>query len=289
MANASSASSPKLVGMKYLVEEVLSTDKAATVLRIADQKGLGKKYALKVVKREEPEDDVAVSLARMSFEASGRVGHSALVDYHDFRLRKSWFRVTRAELLMEYVEGVPLERLEPLKVGPWVLIFRQVAEALAHLHRRKVCHGDLTATRVVLTRSGEVKVFGYGRAPVKSGDKVQVVASRDYMAPEMIKEKRIDEKTDLYAFGATMYRVLTGQPANLGSRVVGEAGKITNPVSLNPSIPAQLNNLIIGCLQSKPERRPESAYDVKLALDALSQELATDPAALKGLTALKKG
>jgi len=164
-------------------------------------------------------------------------------------------------VLMEYVDGQALDRVENLEVGPAVLIFHQIAAALAHLHRRGVLHGDLTPGHVLLSRGGQVKVLGYGRNLARE------------------KAATLDEKADLYQLGATMYRVLNGRPA----RAAGEGGKMSTPTALNPQVPARLNNLVVACLQSNPHKRPEGAFNVEQELKALADEMGLDPTSLRGL------
>ena len=214
------------------------------------------------------------------FEASAKVGHPAILKYHDHRLCKKFLIIPdRAELLMELVEGKSLDQLKGLKVGHWALIFRQVAAALAHMHRRGVRHGDMKPTKAMLSTSGQVKVLGYGLSIVREADKAAELGTRTYMAPEQQKEKVIDDQTDIYNLGATMYHVLTGRTARRGE---GE-GKASTPMALNPQISTEFNNLIMKCLQSSPAKRPESMYQVQQDLDGIVTGLKRTDEDLKGL------
>ena len=281
----SSDASPKLSGMKFHVEAILNTGPHDTVMRIGDQRNMSKPYALKIVKREGPEQDVDLGRARAMFEASAKMGHPAILKYHDHRLCKKFLIIPdRAELLMELVEGKSLDQLKGLKVGHWALIFRQVAAALAHMHRRGVRHGDMKPSKAMLSTSGQVKVLGYGLSIVREKDKAAELGTRMYMAPEQQKEKVIDEKTDIYNLGATMYHVLTGRPARRGE---GE-GKASTPMALNPQISTEFNTLIVKCLQSSPAKRPESMYQVQQELDGIVTGLKRTDEDLKGL-AREKG
>lgn len=273
---------PKLSGMKYLVETILSTGEKDTVMRIGDQGNLGKQYALKFVKRESKEDDVAIDCARAAAESSPKLGHPAILKYHDFRLRKAWLiLVQRGELLMEYVEGKSLDQLKDLKISHWALIFQEVAAAVAHMHRRGVRHGDIKPSHVMLGRNGQVKVLGYGLSAVRERNKDALLGTKAYLAPEASKEKVLDDRTDIYSLGATMYHLLTGQP--VGRQ--GEGGKMATPTALNPRVPVDLNNLVVTCLSSTPAKRPEGMYDVQVRLDALVKSLHAESSSLKGLAA----
>lgn len=279
-----SDSAPKLSSMKYLVETILSTGEKDTVMRIGDQGNVGKQYALKIIRRESKEDDIALDCARAAAESSPKLGHNAILRYHDFRLRKAWMiLVKRGELLMEFVPGKSIDQLKDLKISHWALIFREVATAVAHMHRRGVRHGDITPSHIMLSRTGHVKVLGYGLSAVRERNKDAVLGSKAYMAPEAVKEKVLDDRTDIYGLGATMYHMLTGQP--VGRRAEGEGGKLATPTALNPRVPVDLNNLIVTCLSSSPAKRPEGMYDVQVRLDALVQSLRAEESPLKGLAA----
>lgn len=269
--------------MKYRRDSILSDEPPGVVALIKDTGDFGRLYALKVFEREGPEDDAAIAAARASWEASDKLNHPALLAYHDFRLKKSWFRTAGAELLMEYVDGRSLDELQGVSVGQWAMIFREVAAALAHMHRRKVLHGGLTPARVMVTRGGRVKVLGYGLSLVEAGRRPE--GPKAYLAPEQVKEGALTERTEVYNLGAVLYRCLTGQSANVGKRAEGEAERISKPSALNPKVPGSLNNLVVSCLQLQPGKRPESLYDVKERLDAIVAELNLDPDALAGLGA----
>jgi serine/threonine-protein kinase len=275
--------------MKFLVEEILGTDADAKIMKISDQGELGKLYGLKVVNRQTPEDDAKLARCRVAAEASEKLGSPAILKYHDYRDRKSWFRVVRGELLMEYVAGKNLNALaKSLTVGQWILVFKQVAGALAHMHRRGVFHGDITPGRVLLASSGAVKVMGYGQSLLK--DSRHRTANRQFAAPEQIREHLIDEKTEVYGVAALMYSFVTTKSPNvLRERGGGddEAVKLPRPSDLNKRVPAALDDLLLGCLQRQPAKRPEGMFDVFKALEDLARALHLDDALLKGVAAPK--
>lgn len=277
-----STTGPKLSSMKFMVEGVLDSTGEGTVVRIGDQNDLAKPYALKIIKREGPEDDAELDRAQAAVEASAKLGHPAALRYYDFRIKKKFFIIPdRGELLMEFVDGRSLDKFETLEVGPGTLVFRQLAAVLNHMHRRGVRHGDVKPSHVMLTNGGQVKTLGYGLNLLKNRSVKR--GTNQYMAPEQMKGNVIDEKTDLYNLGATMYQLLTGRPANVGGRAMGEGGKIPLPTALNPKISSKLNNLIVACLQSNPHKRPEGAFNVEQELNGLIKEMGLDDDSLRGL------
>ncbi|MEO6810752.1 MAG: serine/threonine-protein kinase [Isosphaeraceae bacterium] len=276
--------SPKLSSLKYLVSSILGTDGNATVMLVTDKEPGGGRYALKIVKREEPEDDLDVERLRAEYEASGKLNSPSILKAFDFCAKRSWtFQVIRGELLMEYVDGKPLSAFDdPMPIDAGVLLFLKVAGALAHMHRRGVFHGDLRPSKILLGRNGSVKVRGYGLSLVDAKLLVQFKPNRNYASPEQSKEKLLDEKTEIYALGATFYHIFTGlAPGGVMGRTEGR--KLAIPSSVNPRIPSALNNLLVTCLQSNPHKRPATLEDVKIQLEELSKSLAVDEDALAGL------
>jgi serine/threonine-protein kinase len=284
MSKATKADRPMLAGMKFLVEEILGTDDDGKVMRISDQGELGKPYALKVVNRDGPAADARLARCRAAAEASEKLGHPAILKYHDYRDRKQWFRVVRGELLMEYVVGKNLSALtKGLTLGQRILVFKHVAGALAHMHRRGVFHGDVTPGRVLVATSGAVKVMGYGQSQLR--DKAHQAVNPQFAAPERIRGNTLDEKTEIYGVGSIMYYLLTGKTANLLRERGGgddDAVKLPRPSELHRKVPAPLDDLILACVQRHPDRRPEGMFDVLKALEDIATAHRLDDGMLKG-------
>src|SRR3954447_3853437 len=230
MANVSSL--PKLSEMKYRVATVLGNGAGSTILLISDR-DLGKQYALKVVKRQDADDDIYVNQAKVEFDVSRRLNHEAIVKIYDLRVKRSWFRVSGVELLMEYVDGKTLDEIEAPEMGQLVLVFNQVASALAHMHRRGVFHGDLKPSNIMLSKNGQVKLIDLGTAWIRGQEKNRIQGTPQYMAPEQVTEKVVDEKTDIYNLGATMYRMFTGRFVQQGIPKAGDERKLVPPLKIN--------------------------------------------------------
>ena len=281
------ASGPRLDGMEYRVLRMLGTGAGSTIFLIADTRA-GGQYALKVVKRQDAGDDIYIQQALHEFEVARRLSHPNIVKIHDCRTRKNWLKVTGVDLLMEYVDGRTLDELDKPELGQLLLIFIYVASALNHMHRRGVAHGDLKPGNILLSRDGAVKVIDLGTAWIKGQPKNRVQGTPQYMAPEQATERVVDERTDLYNLGATMYRMFTGQYANLGmpgpagNGTIGARARVAAPLQLVPNLPGTLNETILACLEPSPDRRPAGAFEVKHQLVAVAKYLGLTPDDLKG-------
>lgn len=274
---------PKLADMQYRVNQPLGTGAGSTILLITDKK-TSKRYALKVVKRVDADDDIYVAQAMHEYEVLQKLNHPVILKIYDCRPRRRLFRLSGVDLLMEYIEGRTLDEIEAPTLSQLVLVFLKVADGLIHMHRRGVYHGDLKPSNIMLTTTGGVKIIDFGTAWVRGQDKNRVQGTPQYMAPEQATEKVVDERTDIYNLGATMYRMFTGHYANIGIPKVGQGGvrKIRPPIALNENIPGTLNEVIMECLEQSPERRPAGMFEVKNKLVAVAKYMGLSPEDLKG-------
>jgi serine/threonine-protein kinase len=238
-----------------------------------------------VVKRHDSDDDIYISQVLTEFEAAQKLNHPAIARIYDCRTKRSLlFKVVSVELVMELVDGKTLDEIEGPTMPMLVLIFNQVASAMVHMHRRGVFHGDLKPSNIMVTKDGQVKLIDFGTACLKGQEKGRIQGTPQYIAPESVIEKVIDERTDIYNLGATMYRMFTGRYANSGN--LPKPGDITKnklvaPIQLNANIPGTLNETILACLQSSPDKRPAGMFEVQHQLAAVAKYLGLEQVELK--------
>jgi serine/threonine protein kinase len=280
MANVSST--PKFSGMKYRVVNELGEGAGSKIFLISDKTSGGKRYALKIIRKQEPEDEIYIQQAKTEYEASQKLNHPAIAKIYDFRQKKSWFKVVGCELLMEYVDGKSLDEVQAPEIGQLVLIFCQVASALSHMHRRGVYHGDLKPHNIMLSKNGQVKLIDFGTAWVRGQDKSRIQGTPQYMAPEQVSDKEVNDRTDIYNLGATMYRMFTGRFVQQGPPKPGEERKVTVPNKINPRILADLNLLIVACLQTDPAKRPAGMFEIRDQLSKVAKQMGLEEVDLRG-------
>ena len=278
---ASAWTTPKLSSMNYRVVSPLGTGAGSSILQIADKNG-GKRYALKAVRKQGPEDEIYIEQAKTEYEAAQRLNHPAIARVYDIKIRKSWFRVVGVDLLLEYVDGKTLDEIEAPELSQLVLLFSQVASALAHMHRRGVYHGDLKPSNIMLTKSGQVKLIDFGTAWVRGVDKNRVQGTPQYIAPEQAYERVVNDRTDVYNLGATMYRMFTGRYAQVDIPRPGVERRLAPVNKINPRVLSRLNKLILSCLEINPERRPAGMFEIRDALSAVIKEMGLEEVELKG-------
>jgi TolB-like protein/tetratricopeptide (TPR) repeat protein len=189
---------------------------------------------------------------------------------------------------MPFVDGETLhqrlQRTGELTIAEAVRLLREIASALAYAHEHGVVHRDIKPDNILITGGvALVADFGVAKALIESTTMGQrpftaagmSVGTPAYMSPEQVSaDPDIDQRADLYSFGAVAYEMLTGRApftarttqALLAAHVV----ETPEPIGKRrPSIPADLATLVMRCLEKRPSDRPQSANDVIRALDAI--------------------
>jgi eukaryotic-like serine/threonine-protein kinase len=248
--------------------------------------GDGKQYALKVVPIASRDDHKFLEQAQHEFRVAQKLNHPNLIKVYALEIERTWlFRVKKAHLLIEYVNGKTLDTVPRLSIPRLAQIFARIAAGLVHMHRRGVYHADLKPNNILLSRTGEVKVIDYGLAWIKGEPKERVQGTPEYMAPEQSRQGTVNEQTDLYNFGATMYRLVTWRhppstmPVSDGVTMNAKAFKaLLRPVEeFTPQAPRELADLIHRCLEFNPQKRPERANAVQIFLEKLADDLVRKP------------
>jgi Tol biopolymer transport system component len=301
----------------YEIQSPLGAGGMGEVYRAHDSR-LGRDVAIKVLPpqlqadpdlkaRFEREARAISSLQHAHICTLFDVGHQDGIDY----------------LVMEYLEGETLAaRLlkGPLPLDQVLTIAIQTADALERAHRHGIIHRDLKPGNIMLTKSG-AKLMDFGLAKGKAAggmsgrgsvglltpstptmnlaemtspqtpltQKGLIVGTFQYMAPEVLQGAEADARSDIFSFGCALYEMTAGKRPFDGKSQVGVLAAILErdpePISMTqPMTPPALDKLIRTCLAKDPEERWQSAHDLKLQLEAISEmgSKAGVPAAVAG-------
>ena len=211
-------------------------------------------------------------------------------------------------LVMELVEGPTLaERVAqgPIALEEALPIAKQIAEALEYAHEHGIIHRDLKPANIKLTQDGQVKVLDFGLAKALEGDAsaedisksptISMAATRAgvilgtaaYMSPEQAKGKSVDRRTDIWAFGAVLYEMLTGKPVFTGETAseVLAAVILKEPRfdALPAHVPPRIRQLLERCLRKDPKVRLRDVGDARIVLEEILSG-AADPSAPSGIS-----
>ncbi len=191
-------------------------------------------------------------------------------------------------LVMEYLEGDTLaQRLEKgaLPLDQALTVAIEIADALDKAHRQGITHRDLKPGNIMLTKAG-AKLLDFGLAKLRKPGTLgaegfstattqsepmtargTLLGTLRYMAPEQLEGKEADARTDIFAFGATVYEMVTGQRAFAGESQASLIAAILErqpvPMStLQPTTPPEIERLVKKCLVKDPDDRWHSSHDL---------------------------
>lgn len=195
-------------------------------------------------------------------------------------------------LVMELLEGETLaDRLTrgPLRLDDALHYGAQIAGAMAHAHSAGITHRDLKPANIMITKSG-AKVLDFGLAKFSNVSVTTsavtekpltaegtVLGTLQYMAPEQLEGRTQDERTDVFAFGAVLFEMITGRRAFEGKSRISLIAAILEHdppplASFQPITPPALERVVRTCLAKDPENRFQSARDIVLELEWISRE-----------------
>lgn len=278
---------------KFKLLGTLGSGAHSTILHVLRQAD-SREYALKTVNIEDKDDLKFLEQAKHEFRVARKLDHPNLIKIYCLETQKDWlFRVKKINLLIEYVSGKTLDLIPPMPMNKLMPVAAKVAAGMVHMHRRGVYHADMKPNNIMLGKRGEVKIIDYGLAWLKGETKDRIQGTPEYIAPETVKGKIINEKTEIYNFGATLYRLVTLKlppsfAASTESVRMGEKSwrAMFKPVQeLNANVPESICDLIHRCMAFKPEDRPERMGDVYEELKQIADQLGeaveggTDPGA----------
>jgi serine/threonine protein kinase len=221
-------------------------------------------YALKHVVRKTDRDERFVEQLESEYEVGRHVAHRGLRKSIDFKVNRTLLRKTiDAVLVMELVDGTPLETELPKSMLERVDCFVQTAQALDSLHHLGYVHCDLKPNNILRAGDGSIKVIDLGQACKIGIKKERIQGTPDYISPEQVRCEPVSPRTDVFNFGATMYWCLSGKKLptlfniSKGENSFLMDSEITSPRQANPAVPEPLSNLVMECVRSAAARRPE--------------------------------
>lgn len=227
--------------------------------------------------------------AKQRFEREAHTA-SALNDPHICTIYDVGEHEGRQFLVMELLEGRTLKQCmdgQALAVGQVLKLGMQIAAALQTAHGKGVIHRDVKPANIFVTKDGEVKVLDFGLAkllpPVDQDATLSltltepqaVLGTLPYMAPEQLRGEKTDARTDIWGVGAVLYEMATSQRPFRGAVSPRLTDAIlheppTPPRALNGAIPAELERIILKCLDKDLENRYQSAKELVVDLRRLS-------------------
>jgi serine/threonine-protein kinase len=265
----------EILDSRFEIDSMISRSGLATIYKAKDLE-TKQTVAVKIPHMQMESD--AGSFAR--FQREAEIGE--MLDHPNILKFIKVPNKSRPYIVTEYLEGKSLSNVlnevRPLPIPDAVQIASYICGALAHMHEHKVVHRDLKPQNIMLCNDGSLRIIDFGIAKSMEMRRLTfagftpAMGTPDYMAPEQVKGKRGDERTDIYSLGAVLYEMTTGSVPFEGpnpfvvmnSRITGDP---IAPRKVNPQISEQLEEIILHAMEREPHKRYQSAAVMKAELD----------------------
>ena len=271
----------------YEILELIGAGGMGQVYRAVDTR-LKRDVAIKVLPEAFAHDADRLSRFQREAKMLASLNHPNIATIHGLEQSDN-----TSYLVMEMVTGETLqERIErdgAIPIDDALAIAKQIAEALEAAHEKGIIHRDLKPANIKITPDGKVKVLDFGlakamesvpaAAAVSNSPTLSLAATNEgiilgtaaYMSPEQAKGKTVDRRTDIWAFGAVLYEMLTGRMMFAGETVseILAAVMMKEPdwTALPENTPARLHELVCGCVVKEPRSRIQAIGDARIAME----------------------
>jgi len=267
---------------RYQIIEELGKGGMGKVYKAHDTK-IKEKIALKLIKPEIAKDKKTIERFNNELRVARRIRHKNVCQMFDLGEDKGTHFIT-----MEFVDGQDLKKLirqtGQLAIGTTINIAKQVCDGLVEAHTLGVVHRDLKPSNIMIDSDGNARIMDFGIARSLKAKGITgagvMIGTPEYMSPEQVEGKEVDQRSDIYSLGVILYEMVTGGVPFEGDTPLSIAVKHKtesppDPKDLNAQIPNDLSHVILHCLEKEKEKRYQRAEDVLTGLENIEKGLPT--------------
>lgn len=255
-----------ILGNRYEIIEKIGEGGMAIVYK-AKCHLLNRFVAIKVLRDEFTDDEQFIGKFRRESQAAASLSHPNIMNIYDVGAEEIDSKKIHY-IVMEYINGYTLKEIirskGKLTTDETIRYSLQMAEALQHAHRNSIVHRDIKPHNIMITDDNRIKVTDFGIARAVTSSTVtttsNVLGSVHYFSPEQARGGYTDEKSDIYSLGIVMYEMITGKVPYDGESPISVALKhiqeeIVLPSQIDNTIPANLESIIMKCVQKRQSDR----------------------------------
>ena len=284
----------------YVIESLLGRGGMGEVFRARDSR-LDRSVALKILPTELGYDPERLQRFRREAKALAALNHPNIVTVYSVEEGEVRPAAPISFMTMELVDGKPLSKVIPsggVRLKRFFELAVPLADALAAAHDKGIIHRDLKPGNLMIDGAGRLKILDFGLAKSTRSETASegataaptasletrtglILGTVGYMSPEQVRGERVDQRSDVFSMGLVLYEMATGTRAfdggtspDLMSAILRDAP--TPPEQIRPDLPHHLTRVIRHCLEKDPDRRYQSAKDVRNELEDLARELDTE-------------
>ena len=272
------------LNQRYMLGEVVGSGGMGAVHRATDTR-LGRTVAVKVLHGDQSGDDIGRARMRSEAHLAASIHHPGVAQVFDYVEDDSTPDGTTF-IVMQYVEGHSLGQLlkerGPMPPEQVMSVVEQVADGLQAAHDAGIVHRDLKPANIMLTPAGRTVLVDFGIAQAATSEPLtdtgSLVGTTDYISPEQVRGRSATPQSDLYALGVVAYHCLTGRsPFRRETHIATAMAQLHDELPpFDPTVPAQVRELITAMTAKKPEDRPATAADVARRAAAMGAASSVD-------------
>ena len=265
---------------RYRILDELGRGGMGRVYKALDRE-VSESIALKVLVPAFSADEKMIERFRNELKLARRISHKNVCRIFDLGNCEGIYYIT-----MEFVPGDNLKRViqmaGPLAPSRALAVAGQVCDGLAEAHRLGVVHRDLKSSNIMIDGEGSARImdFGIARAAETKGltDRGALVGTPEYMAPEQVEGKDVDQRADIYSLGIILFEMSTGRvpfegKTPLSVALMQKTARPPDPRDLNNHMPGGLSGIISKCLEKDPVARYQRIEDLAAELHGVAEGL----------------